>query len=150
MTELLLVLAGVAFVPAGLGLMALMAGRAPRLALIGGTAVVVGALGLVAVDVSGFYLGELAVSGVPVDEQVSIVEGHESSAGIVALLIVGLLGFVAAPGKAGLAVAGALLFAGLAACGVRALRMSEQAWEHGEPAPERRTGPSTTAASELR
>jgi hypothetical protein len=65
-------------------------------------------------------------------------------------LIVGLLGFVAAPGKAGLAVAGALLFAGLAACGVRVLRMSEQAWEHGEPAPERRTGPSTTAASELR
>lgn len=65
MTGLLFVLAGVAFVPAGLGLMGLMAGRAPRLAFIGGTAVVMGALGLVALDASGFYLDELAVSDVP-------------------------------------------------------------------------------------
>lgn len=181
MTELLFVLAGVAFVPAGLGLTALMAGRAPRLALVGGTALVVGALGLVAVDASGFYLRELAVSAVPLDEQVSIVEGHESSAGVVILLIVhivgmfggllltavglfrarvigawapvalilGVLGFVAAPGKAGLAVAGALLLAGLAAGGVRILRMSDQEWKRGEPALERATGTSPRVASQL-
>lgn len=55
-----------------------MAGRAPRLALLGGTAVVAGALGLVAVDASGFYLSQLVVSDVPLEEQVAIVEGHDS------------------------------------------------------------------------
>jgi hypothetical protein len=181
MTGLLFVLAGVAFVPAGLGLTALMSGRAPRLALASGTALVVGALGLVAVDASGFYLGELAVSAVPLDEQVAIVEGQDSSVGIVILLIVhivglfgglvlaaigllrarvvgawapvalilGVLGFIAAPGKAGLAVAGALLLAGLAAGGVRTLRMSDQEWERREPAPERATGTPPRVASQL-
>jgi hypothetical protein len=181
MTGLLFALAGAAFVPAGLGLMRLMAGRAPRLAFIGGTAVVVGALGLVALDASSFYLDELAVSDVPLAEQVAIVEAHESSAGVATVLIVhivgmfgglllvaigllrarvvaawapvaliiGVLGFVAAPGKAGITVAGALLLAGLAACGLGVLRMSEQAWEHGEPAPDRRTGTSPLAASGL-
>jgi hypothetical protein len=160
MTGLLFALAGAAFVPAGLGLMRLMAGRAPRLAFIGGTAVVVGALGLVALDASSFYLDELAVSDVPLAEQVAMFGGlllvaigllraRVVAAWAPVALIIGVLGFVAAPGKAGITVAGALLLAGLAACGLGVLRMSEQAWEHGEPAPDRRTGTSPLAASGL-
>jgi hypothetical protein len=94
-TEGLYILAGVALIPAGLGLIRLIADHAPRLALVGGGGVALGGLGLVAVEAGGFYLRELAASGVPLDQQVSIVEGTEGSAAMLiseTIHVAGLIG----------------------------------------------------------
>lgn len=155
-TQLFYILAGLALIPAGLGLMRLIASRAPRIALLAGGAVAAGGLSLVALETSAFYLSDLATSDVPLAQQVSIVAAVDSSTGVLIIttihvagllggmliaaiglfrthavaawvpvaIVVGLLGSLATTGDVFIAMAGALLAAGLGSAGTQLLGTS--------------------------
>ncbi len=85
-------LSGLAWVPAGVTLMRLF-GRRARMGYWSAAAVAVGAAMVLAVDAAGVYLSSLATSSVPLDQQVRIVEGVESSPAILVFEIVHIVGF---------------------------------------------------------
>lgn len=94
-TQLFYILAGLALVPAGLGLTRLIASRAPRIALLAGGAVAAGGLSLIALETSALYLSDLATSDVPLAQQASVVAAVDSSIGVLIVTtihVAGLLG----------------------------------------------------------
>lgn len=95
LTQLLYVLAGLTLIPAGFGLMRLIAPQAPRLALVAGGAVAASGLSLVAIEASTCYLGALATSDAPPAQQAAVVAAVDSSPGVLLMTtihVVGLLG----------------------------------------------------------
>lgn len=76
--QLFFFLSGLAWIPAGLGLMRLFADRS-RLGVVGGALTLVGGAAILPVDAGGVYLTGLAGSGVALSDQVAIVEATESS-----------------------------------------------------------------------
>ena len=164
--QTLFFLSAVAWLPAGLALTRLF-GREARLGRLAGACVAVGGLAMLPIDAAGLYLRQLAASDIPLDRQVSLVDGVESSptllvletvhvAGLFlgllvvggamlrhralprwagALVLVGMVGMVAAPGRPSLAVAAALLVVGL---GVAALRVGRLADDEPNGRTERR------------
>ena len=94
-TQLFYILAGLALIPAGVGLMRLIASRAPRIALLAGGAVAAGGLSLIALETSALYLSDLATSAAPLAQQASVVAAVESSIGVLIITtihVAGLLG----------------------------------------------------------
>ncbi len=102
--QLLFFLSGLAWIPAGLGIMSLFGHRAP-VGRLGGASVLAGGVAIVAVDAAGLYLPELATSGVGLQQQVAIVEATESSAAVITFEIVHVVGLFL-----GLLVVAAALF----------------------------------------
>lgn len=78
MGQTLFFLSAVMWVPAGLLLMRWFGSEA-RVGRGAAAAVVVGGLAVLPVDAAGLYLRELASSGIPLEQQVSLVERVESS-----------------------------------------------------------------------
>jgi hypothetical protein len=103
--QTLFFLAGLMWVPAGLLLMRLF-GRGARVGRVAAAAVAVGGLAVLLVDAGGLYLRELALSDIPVDQQVSLVEAVESSPALLVFEAVHIAG----------------LFLGLVVLGVAMLR----------------------------
>lgn len=169
--QTLFFLSAVAWLPAGLALMRLF-GREARVGRLAGAAVAVGGLAMLPIDAAGLYLRKLAASDIPLDQQVSLVDGVESSPTLLVLetvhvaglflgllvvggamlqhrdlprwagvlVLVGMVGMVAAPGRPLLAVAAALLAVGLGVAAVRVGRLAEDELNGG---PEGRdTAPS--------
>ena len=94
-TQLFYILAGLALIPAGFALMRLIASRGPRLARLAAGAVAAGGLALIATDATNLYVNELATSDIPLAQQVSIVAAVESSAVVLiieTIHVIGLLG----------------------------------------------------------
>lgn len=170
-SQTLFLLAALAWLPAALALMRLF-GREARVGRLAAAAVAVGGLAMLPIDAAGLYLRKLATSDIPLDQQVSLVDGVESSPTLLALetvhvaglflgllvvggamlrhrdlprwagvlVLVGMVGMVAAPGRPLLAVAATLLVVGLGVAAVRVGRLAEDELNGG---PEGRdTAPS--------
>jgi hypothetical protein len=88
--QLLFFLSGVLWVPAGLALLRIVGTR--TLGRVGALAVLIGGAAILPVDAAGLYLRELATSGVPLAEQVDIVEGVDGSAPVLAFEVVHVVG----------------------------------------------------------
>jgi hypothetical protein len=101
--QLLFFLSGIAWVPAGVALILLFAGRS-LLGRIGGAAVLVGGAAIIPVDAAGLYLRELALSGIALDQQVAVVDAVEQSTGVIVFEIVHVAGLFA-----GLLIVGGVL-----------------------------------------
>lgn len=94
LTMLLFLLAGVLWVPAGLALLRLF-GRCRPIGWCGAVAVLLGGAASVPMDAAGLYLPSLATSAAPLDQQVAVVEGVESSPAVVVFEIVHAVGLFA-------------------------------------------------------
>ena len=89
--QTLFILSAIAWLPAGLGLMRLFGGR-HLVGRWGGLLILLGGLAILAVDAAGLYLRPLVESDVPTEQQVSIVEGVEGSAAVIAFETVHVVG----------------------------------------------------------
>ncbi|MGB7818247.1 MAG: hypothetical protein WBL35_05845 [Ornithinibacter sp.] len=178
MGQTLFFLSALLWVPAGLLLRRLF-GREQRLGRAAGVAVTVGGLAVLPVDAAGLYLRELAASDIPIDQQVQLVEGVESSPAVLlfetvhiaglflGLLVVGaaMLRHPALPRAAGALVltgtialvaapAGPLLAGAtallVAGFAITALRISRQAHYGLIEHPHARDNASTTTEGSMR
>lgn len=89
--QMLFFLSAIAWVPAGLALIRLFGPRA-KAGRLGGAAVLLGGLAILPVDAAGLYLSKLATSGVPLEEQVAVVEGVEGSVAVIVFEAVHVIG----------------------------------------------------------
>lgn len=154
--QTLFFLSAVLWLPAGLTLMRLFS-RGARAGWLAGAAVAIGGLAVLPVDAAGLYLRELVGSDIPLEQQVSLVEGVENSPTLLVfetvhvvglflglfvvgvamlrhrdlprwaglLVLVGVVGLMAAPGRPVLAAAAALVVIGFTVAAAKVARLPE-------------------------
>lgn len=88
---MLFLLSGLLWVPAGIALLRLF-GRPRPLGWWAGAAVLIGGVAIVPLDTAGLYLSRVATSGVPIAEQVELVEAVEASPTLIAFEVLHVVG----------------------------------------------------------